>query len=126
MRIITIPVVLFAFACGTNNGVQPLGGDTFKIFKQESSGFVGSDKIRSDVELQASQFCAQKGKSMQVVNVIAGQPPYIFGNFPKAEVQFRCVDPKDLALAGAGQPSGSGGGWGDLDNEQCCQRRNLG
>jgi len=107
MRPIAFSVVLFAFACGTNTGVQSLGGDTFKIFKQGSTGFVGSDKIRSDVELQASQFCAQKGKSMQVLNVITGQPPYIFGNFPKAEVQFRCVDPRDLALAGGAQVDGS-------------------
>ena len=107
MRRFTIAIVFIAFACGTNTGVQPLGDDTFKIFKQGSSGFVGSDKIRSDVELQASQFCAQKGKSMQVVNVITGQPPYIFGNFPKAEVQFRCVDPKDLALVGASQSPAS-------------------
>jgi len=107
MRRFTISIVLIALACGTNTGVQRLGDDTFKIFKQGSSGFVGSDKIRSDVELQASQFCAEKGKSMQVVNVITGQPPYIFGNFPKAEVQFRCVDPKDLALAGASQSPAS-------------------
>jgi hypothetical protein len=90
----------FAVACGTNTGVQQLGNDTFKIFKQGATGFVGSDKIRSDVELQASQYCAQQGKSMKVVNVITGQPPYIFGNFPKAEVQFKCIDLRELQLAG--------------------------
>ena len=91
--------VLLLMACGTNTGVQPLGNGVYKIFKKGSSGFVGSDKIRSDVELQASQYCGQQGRSMQVVNVITGQPPYIFGNFPKAEVQFRCVDPNSLQNA---------------------------
>lgn len=100
MRRSIVLVMLFAAACGTNTGVQRLGDDTFKIFKQGSTGFVGSDKIRTDVELQASQYCAQQGKSMKVVNVITGQPPYIFGNFPKAEVQFKCVDPRELQLAG--------------------------
>ena len=107
MRRMIVFVILFTVACGTNTGVQPLGNDTFKIFKQGSSGFVGSDKIRSDVELQASQYCAQQGKSMQVINVITGQPPYIFGNFPKAEVQFRCVDPKELQLVGGTSESGT-------------------
>jgi len=107
MNRIVVLVVLFLVACGTNTGVQPLGNGTFKIFKQGSSGFVGSDKIRSDVELQASRYCAEKGKSMQVVNVITGQPPYIFGNFPKAEVQFKCVDPSELQLAGTTSEQGA-------------------
>jgi len=94
-------VLLLLVGCGTNTGVQPLTNDTFKIFKQGSTGLVGSDKIKSDVELQASQYCAGKGKSMQVLNVITGQPPYIFGNFPKAEIQFKCVDPGELRLIGA-------------------------
>jgi hypothetical protein len=107
MRRSIVLVILFAVACGTNTGVQRLGDDTFKIFKQGSTGFVGSDKIRSDVELQASQYCAQQGKSMKVVNVITGQPPYIFGNFPKAEVQFKCVDPRELQLTGGNNDSGA-------------------
>ncbi|HXA19252.1 MAG TPA: PEGA domain-containing protein [Thermoanaerobaculia bacterium] len=107
MRRSIVFLIFFAVGCGTNTGVQPLGSDTFKIFKQGSTGFVGSDKIRSDVELQASQYCGQQGKSMKVINVITGQPPYILGNFPKAEVQFKCVDPKELQLVG-GTTDGGG------------------
>ena len=98
--IATLTSLLFLAACGTNTGVVPMGNDTYKIFKQGSTGFVGSDKIKSDVTLEASKYCADKGKSLQVVNVIEGSPPYILGNFPKAEVQFRCVDPKDVQLTG--------------------------
>ena len=92
--------ILFLTACGTNTGVVSVGNGTYKIFKQGSTGFVGSDKIKSDVRLEASKYCADKGKSLQVVSVIEGNPPYILGNFPKAEVQFRCVDPKELQLSG--------------------------
>lgn len=107
MRLVGALGMLFLLGCGTNTGVQPLADDTFKIFKRGSTGFVGSEKIRSDVELQASEYCARKGKSMQVMNVITGQPPYILGNFPKAEVQFRCVDPNEVHLAGTAVVDGS-------------------
>jgi hypothetical protein len=96
----TLAGILFLTACGTNTGVIPLGNDTYKIFKQGSTGFVGSDKIKSDVTLEASKYCADKGKSLQVVSVIEGSPPYILGNFPKAEIQFRCADSKELQLTG--------------------------
>jgi len=101
MRLTTLGAILLFAACGTNTGVVPIDNDTYKIFKQASTGLVGSDKITSDVTLEASKYCADKGKSLQVLNVITGTPPYIFGNFPKSEVQFRCVDPKQLQLTGA-------------------------
>jgi len=105
MRHLLIAAGLFVAACGTNTGVTSVGPDTFRIFKQGSTGFVGSDKIKSDVMLQASQYCAERGKTMQVVNVITGQPPYILGNFPKAEIQFRCVDPSAAKVTGPTQES---------------------
>jgi hypothetical protein len=105
IRQVILIFVSWLVACGTNTGVTPVGPDMFRISKQGSTGFVGSDKIKADVMLEASRYCAERGKTMQVVNVITGQPPYILGNFPKAEVQFRCVDRSVATLAGAGQGS---------------------
>ena len=101
MRHVVLCACFLALACGTDTGVQAINQDTFRIFKQGSTGFVGSDKVKSDVMLEASQYCAQKGKIMQVVSVVTGQPPYILGNFPKAEVQFRCIDPSVTKLTGS-------------------------
>jgi hypothetical protein len=35
---------------------------------------------------------------MKVVRTDEAQPPYVAANFPKAEVQFMCLDPGDPEL----------------------------
>ena len=40
----------------------------------------------------------QRGKALQVVNTYEASPPYILANFPKAEVQFMCLDSNDPEL----------------------------
>jgi hypothetical protein len=107
MKLPTIVVILLLSACASNTGVVPVGDDTFKIYKRGATGFVGSDSIQADVTLQASKYCADHGKAMQVVNVITGQPPYIFGNFPKAEVQFKCVNRNELTGTSAALAAGT-------------------
>jgi len=38
------------------------------------------------------------GKSLQVINTYEASPPYVLANFPKAEIQFMCLDAKDPEL----------------------------
>ena len=47
----------------------------------------------------ANQYCLSQKKKLQVVNTTEAQPPFVFGNFPKAEVQFMCLDAGDSELA---------------------------
>ena len=35
---------------------------------------------------------------MQIVRMEEAKPPYVFANFPKAEVQFMCLDENDSEL----------------------------
>ena len=99
MKLVTLLVALAVMAgCATNSGVVRAGEDTFKIH-QRGAGFVGSEKIKDDVMLQAGRYCADQGKTVQVVNVMMAAPPYIGGHFPRAEVQFRCVDPTGSPLS---------------------------
>jgi hypothetical protein len=37
-------------------------------------------------------------KRFQVVRTAEAQPPYVLGNFPKAEVEFMCLDANDPEL----------------------------
>lgn len=84
--------VLMLAGCGSTTGVVALPGtDMYRIYKRGATGFIGSDSITADITLQASRFCAEHGKMLQVVNTLTGHSPYMFGNYPKAEVQFRCV-----------------------------------
>jgi len=54
-------------------------------------------KSRS-VQRSESILPSQK-KVLQIVNTSEAQPPYVLGNFPKAEVQFMCLEPNDSELA---------------------------
>lgn len=120
MKSIFIAAGLLLVGCGSNSGVVRVGQDNhsdsgvaqveqdiFKIYKRAATGLVGSESVKSDVLLQASKYCTEKGKQLHVVNVITGSPPYIFGNFPKAEVQFKCLDTKELGLARAAEKGGT-------------------
>ena len=47
---------------------------------------------------EANQHCASQQKLLKVLKTTEAQPPYIFGNFPKAEVEFMCLPADDPRL----------------------------
>jgi hypothetical protein len=95
-------VVLIAIAmlsgCAANSDVVPIGQDTYMVSRQAATGFSGSGTLKADAFREANQYCVSHGKALQVVGTHEAQPPYVFGNFPKAEVQFMCLDIKDAEL----------------------------
>ena len=103
MRLSTIAAGLVLVGCASNTGVVPIGQETLKIYKRGATGFVGSETIKADVLIEASEYCAGQKKSLYVVSVLMGNPPYILGNFPKAEVQFKCLTAKELELVRAAE-----------------------
>ncbi len=54
--------------------------------------------LKAETFQEAGQYCQGLGKSLQVVNTTESQPPYVLGNFPRAEVQFMCLDSNDREL----------------------------
>lgn len=68
------------------------------VSRQAATGFSGSGALKAEAFREASQYCASQNKSLQVVNTSEARPPYVLGNFPKAEVQFMCLDAKDVEL----------------------------
>lgn len=96
--------LLFIFAlllagCASNSGVVPMGQDTYMVSRQAATGFTGSGTLKADAFNEANQYCLSQGKTLQVVNTQEAQPPFILGNFPKAEVQFMCLSSNDPELA---------------------------
>ncbi|MFH1201865.1 MAG: SHOCT domain-containing protein [Candidatus Omnitrophota bacterium] len=81
--------------CAANSGVVPIGQDTFMVSRQAATGFSGSGTLKAKALQEASQFCEKQGKKLQVVSTSEASPPYILTNFPKAEVQFMCLDVND-------------------------------
>jgi len=92
-------VVLISSGCASNSGVVSIGKDTFMVSRQAATGFSGSGTLKAEAFSEATSYCKRLGKALQVINTYEAKPPYILANFPKAEVQFMCLDKGDNELA---------------------------
>ena len=95
MKMLYCSLAILLVGCASNSGVVPIGKDTFMVSRQAATGFSGSGTLKAEAFKEANQYCLSQKKTLQVVNTSEAQPPYVFGNFPKAEVQFMCLDPND-------------------------------
>jgi hypothetical protein len=90
----TIPfalVALFLTACATAySSVVPMGGDAYFVSRQSGNAFGGAATLKSEVLQEANTHCITQRRVMEVITLTEARPPYILGNYPKAEVQFRC------------------------------------
>jgi hypothetical protein len=96
-RILASSIIVLA-GCAINTGVVPIGQDTFMVSRQAATGFSGLGDLKGEAFREANQYCLDQRKSVQVLHTSESSPPYIFGNFPKAVVQFRCLDANDSEL----------------------------
>lgn len=85
--------------CASNTGIIPIGTDTYMVSRQAATGFSGSGSLKAEAFQEANAYCAAQGKSLQVVSTQEAQPPFLLGNYPKAEVQFMCLKAGDAELA---------------------------
>jgi hypothetical protein len=94
-----VMVMLLAFAllsgCASNTGIVKIGKDTYMVSRQAATGFSGSGDLKAKCIEEARQFCEKQGKELQVISTWEASPPYILANFPKAEIQFMCLDIND-------------------------------
>jgi Short C-terminal domain len=99
MKKISLILLALIFAgCASNSGIMPIGKDTFMVSRQAATGFSGSGTLKAEAFQEANKHCESLGKSLQVVSTHEATPPYILGNFPKAEIQFMCLESKDAEL----------------------------
>lgn len=90
-KILTAALLGTLAGCAANSGVVPMGTDTYFVSRQAATAFTGMGTLKAEAIGEAGQFCGAKGKTAQVVSENDAKPPYIFGNFPKTEIQFKCV-----------------------------------
>ena len=85
-------LMLFILAgCAAHSGVVKIGDDTYKIYRRAATGMASGTAIREQIGLEANEFCIGQGKVSKVLKIGGSHPPYILGNFPKAEIQFKCL-----------------------------------
>ena len=73
---------------------EDVKGERYRIFHQASTGFTGTAGIRSSAEKRADAFCDKENKKMLTISEHTAKPPYIFGNFPRIEIIFVCINKK--------------------------------
>jgi hypothetical protein len=61
------------------------------VSRQAATGFSGSGNLKAAAFREANQYCADQLKDLKVIGTREAEPPFLLGNFPKAEVQFTCV-----------------------------------
>ena len=98
MKLVYFSLALLLAGCASNSGVVPIGQDTFMVSRQAATGFSGSGTLKAEAFQEANDYCLQHKKTLQVVHTAEAHPPYVLGNFPKAEVQFMCLDANDAEL----------------------------
>ena len=96
---VIILAVLSLVGCASNSGVIPIGKDTYMVSRQAATGFSGSGTLKAEAYKEAGSYCVTQNKTLQVVRTDETQPPFILGNFPKAEVQFMCLDANDAEVS---------------------------
>ena len=91
-------VCLVLAGCASNSGIVSMGPNAYMVSRQAATGFSGSGTLKAEAFQEANQYCMNQGKKLQVVSTHEASPPYILGNFPKAEVQFMCLNENDPQL----------------------------
>lgn len=88
---ILIAAVATIAGCASHSGVTPMGGGQYLLSKQAATGFAGAASLKAELLREADQHCAGQGKDLEVISAAENSGPYVFGHYPKAEVQFKCA-----------------------------------
>jgi hypothetical protein len=90
-RLFLVMAAVFLAGCASNSGVVPMGRGLLSITKQQATGFPGLGNLKAEVYREASAYCALQKQDFEVVSYDETKPPYIFGNYPRVDLSFRCV-----------------------------------
>ena len=67
-----------------------MGSGTYMIAKQAATGIGGLGNLKAEALQEADKHCTGMGKEMEVIAMQENEGPFVFGKYPRAEVQFRC------------------------------------
>jgi len=77
--------------CASHSGVTSMGGDNFMIAKQQATGFAGLGNLKAEIIGEGSEHCRKAGRTFKLLSADETKPPYILGNYPRAEITFACL-----------------------------------
>jgi hypothetical protein len=88
--VVVIPMFLFLSACASDSGVVPTGSNSYLVTKQAATGFPGLGNLKTDAIKEASAYCDGKAMGLVITSTHETSPPFVLGNYPRAEVNFAC------------------------------------
>jgi hypothetical protein len=77
-------------ACASQPSIVPAGDDTY-IASRSGQVYNSITGLKAKALTQADEFCSAKHMTFSVLSSTNSQPPYILGNYPRVEIQFKCV-----------------------------------
>lgn len=91
MRAIVLTAFVMLAGCASTTPATTLYGDVLVTARQGATGASSPTRLRAEAIADAETHCASAGRKMEMVEIVEARPPFVLGNFPKAEVRFRCV-----------------------------------
>jgi hypothetical protein len=85
--------LLLVSACASTPGVAPVGPGLYLVTRQAATGFTGIAGLKAAALSEADDFCKDRKLTSSVVSMTETKPPFKLGNFPRSDIQFRCVPP---------------------------------
>lgn len=64
----------------------------YRVYHRAASGFVPVAALRRNAQNRAALHCSKQNKINQTVKERVSVPPYVFGNFPRIEIIFVCIN----------------------------------
>ena len=91
-KIVLLMISLLVLAgCTTKSGVVSAGPDTYLVTHQAKTNFANLDNLKAEALQEATEYCLSQNKNIRVMKASVS-PPNIFGNLPRASVQFMCIE----------------------------------
>jgi|SRR5580658_11324912 hypothetical protein len=87
--LLTVAIVVLA-GCAAHPSIVPAGEGTY-IASRSGQVYNSITGLKAQALTQADEFCAAKHMTFTVLNSTNSEPPYIFGNYPRVEIQFKCI-----------------------------------
>jgi hypothetical protein len=96
---VMLSALVVVAGCASQTGVVPNGQGSYLIAKQAATGFPGLGNLKAEALQEANQYCVNSGSELFITRATETQPPYVLGNYPRAEIEFRCGSPNAKAEA---------------------------
>lgn len=82
--------ILLLTGCAVNSGVVKLGTNLYMVSHRGATGWSPIEALKTDAITEAGAYCVRQHKTLDIVEVGQSHPPYLLGNFPRVDLQFKC------------------------------------